>query len=106
MNKLIDKQIWDALRKVIDPEVGYSVVDMGLVYGVEVLRHKAEGFLVIVKMTLTSPGCPLASTIEKMVKDEILSLDGVSKVKFVLVWEPVWSPFKMNADLRAEMGYD
>jgi metal-sulfur cluster biosynthetic enzyme len=106
MNKLMDKQIWDALKKVIDPEVGYSVVDMGLVYKVEVVRYKVEGFLVIVKMTLTSPGCPLASTIEKMVRDEVSGVPGVSKVKFVLVWEPVWSPFKMSADLRAEMGYD
>lgn len=99
-------QVYEALKKVIDPEVGYSVVDMGLVYKVEVIRHKAEKFLVRVEMTLTSPGCPLASTIEKMVKDEVLSVPGVSKVKFNLVWEPVWNPSKMTDEIRAEMGYD
>lgn len=95
------KQIYEALKRVIDPEVGYSIVDMGLVYDVVI-----KGSEVLVKMTLTSPGCPLASTIEKMVKDEALSVPFVSKVKFELVWEPVWSPLKMSDEIRAEMGYD
>ena len=99
--KLTEAQVYKALKRVIDPEVGFSVVDMGLVYGVRI-----KGFDVEVKMTLTSPGCPLASMIEEMVKDEVRKVKGVKRVKFILVWDPVWDPSKMSPEIRAEMGYD
>lgn len=96
-----EKIIYKALEKVIDPEVGFNIVEMGLVYGV-----KFDGDLVEVKMTLTSPGCPLAPQIRQMVRDEVGNVEGVKKVKFSLVWEPVWTPAMMSENIRAEMGYD
>lgn len=77
----------DALRQVIDPEVGVDIVSLGLVYGVDV-----EGAEVTVTFTLTTPRCPLNGVIRQGVEATVYALSGVDHVNANLVWEPRWHP--------------
>ncbi len=90
-----------ALRKVIDPELGVNIVDIGLIYDVRYEAGEAE-----IEMTLTSPGCPLAPVIDKMVKDAMKEVPEVKNVTVELVWDPPWSTSAMSDELRAELGLD
>lgn len=98
---LKDQDIFNALKGVIDPELGINVVDLGLVYGVEI----NEG-VVRVEMTLTSPGCPLAGLIDQMVKSAVGKLEGVERVELELVWDPPWIPAMMSEEVREEFGVE
>ena len=90
-----------ALRAVKDPELGLNIIDLGLVYDVEV--H--EGGKVHVRMTLTSPGCPAGGEIIQSVRDVASELEGVTDVEVELVWEPYWTPEKMDPRVRAFLGH-
>ena len=90
-----------ALRQVKDPELGLNIIDIGLVYDVVV---GAEGD-VHVKMTLTSPGCPSGAEIMADAKMVIEDLEGITSVEIELVWEPYWTPDKMDPRVRAFMGF-
>ncbi len=81
----------DALREVIDPELGCNIVDLGLIYGIQV-----EGADVSVQMTLTTPGCPMHESIAGGVKAAIQQLPGVNTVDVQVVWHPPWTPEKMT----------
>jgi metal-sulfur cluster biosynthetic enzyme len=89
----------DALRQVKDPELDMNVVDLGLVYDVEV-----DGGAVRVKMTLTSPGCPAGPMITSDAYRVIRALEGVTDVDIEIVWEPYWTPERMDPKVRALMG--
>jgi metal-sulfur cluster biosynthetic enzyme len=82
-----EEQIMERLETVEDPELRESIVDLGLIYGVE----DQEGD-VTVTMTLTSPGCPLGGMIEGAVRDALSTLDGVKSSKVNIVWTPRWDP--------------
>ena len=88
-----------ALREVKDPELDMNIVDLGLVYDVEV----AEGD-VRVKMTLTSPGCPAGPMITNDAYRVLRGLAGVKDVDIEIVWEPYWTPERMDPKVRALMG--
>ena len=90
-----------ALRQVKDPEINLSVIDLGLVYDVEVEDEGQVG----VTMTLTSPGCPSGPEIMADVDRAVRSLDGVSGVHVDLVWEPYWTPERIDPKVRAFLGY-
>lgn len=90
-----------ALRQVKDPEINLSIIDLGLVYDVEV---ESEGH-VDVRMTLTSPGCPSGPEIMADVDRAVRSLDGVTAVNIDLVWEPYWTPERIDPKVRAFLGY-
>jgi metal-sulfur cluster biosynthetic enzyme len=90
-----------ALRQVKDPEIGLSVMDLGLVYDVQV----DEQGIVDVTMTLTSPGCPSGPEIMADVDRVARSLDGVTGVNVDLVWEPYWTPERIDPKVRAFLGY-
>ncbi len=96
---LKDQDVFNALKGVIDPELGINVVDLGLVYGVEINEE-----VVRVEMTLTSPGCPLAGLIDQMVKSAVGKLKGVERVELELVWDPPWIPAMMSEEVREEFG--
>ena len=90
-----------ALRAVKDPELNLNIVDIGLVYDTEV---SAAGD-VHVRMTLTSPGCPAGTEIIDDVKRVVSDLEGVSAVDVELVWDPYWTPDKMDPRVRAFLGF-
>ena len=94
------EQIRDALRKVADPEVGANIVDLGLVYDVDV----SDTNDVLVTMTLTSLGCPLGPVIVQEVTGAMSELPNLGEVDVKLVWSPPWSPDMMSEDARDELG--
>jgi metal-sulfur cluster biosynthetic enzyme len=90
-----------ALRAVKDPELNLNIIDIGLVYDIEV----NEPGMVHVRMTLTSPGCPAGTEIIDDVKKVLADLEGVQGVEVELVWEPYWTPDKMDPRVRAFLGF-
>jgi metal-sulfur cluster biosynthetic enzyme len=97
---LTPESIRKALRAVKDPELGLNIIDIGLVYDTAV---DAEGH-VHVKMTLTSPGCPAGAEIMGDAKLVLEDLEGVKSAEIELVWEPYWTPEKMDPRVRAFLG--
>lgn len=99
---LTEEAIRDALRAVIDPEIGLDIITLGMVYEVS---SNAEG-KVWVEMTLTSRGCPLGPHIINGVQSAVKTLEGVTDVEVELVWEPAWSPDLIDpAARKALMGH-
>ena len=90
-----------ALRGVKDPELNLNIIDIGLVYDVVV----TEPGLVHVQMTLTSPGCPAGTEIIDDVKRVLADMEGVESVDVELVWDPYWTPDKMDPRVRAFLGF-
>ena len=95
-----EDQVKLALRRVKDPDLNLNILDLGLVYAIDV-----KGTKVKVDMTLTSPGCPSGPEIMMNAEEEIKSLPGVEKVEMNLVWVPFWTPEKMEPRVRAYLGF-
>lgn len=95
-----EDQVKLALRRVKDPDLNLNILDLGLVYGIEV-----NGANVRVDMTLTSPGCPSGPEIMTNAEEEIKTLPGVESVEMNLVWMPFWTPEKMEPRVRAYLGF-
>jgi metal-sulfur cluster biosynthetic enzyme len=97
--KLDEIAIQEALRQVIDPELGCNIVDLGLIYSTII-----EGAHVRVQMTLTTPGCPMHESLTRGVQMALLNLEGVETADVDLVWDPPWDPSMMTAFGRARVG--
>lgn len=91
--------VLDALHEVIDPELGYNIVDLGLIYSLEVEDGKVE-----ITMTMTTPGCPAQDYILSGVYDRSRSLPGVKDVNIEVVWDPRWSPKRMSPAAKSHFG--
>lgn len=91
----------EKLSTVYDPEVPVNIWDLGLVYGIEFPKRNE----VIVTMTLTAPGCPIADPIVQEVHDVVATIDGLDEVTVNLVFEPVWTPERMSPEARLELGF-
>jgi metal-sulfur cluster biosynthetic enzyme len=89
------EEVVEAIRPVKDPEMDFSVVDLGLIYDVELDEANKS---VVVKMTLTSPACPVGPQIMGAVHTQCLDLEDVEDVDVQLVWTPLWDPTKMASD--------
>ncbi len=89
----------EVLKSVIDPEIGINIVDLGLVYEIDTTDDKNT-----ITMTLTTPGCPMHSSITTWVENVVRSLDPEKEVVVNLVWEPRWTPEKMTQEARDELG--
>jgi len=101
--EMINKQlIWDNLSEVMDPELDVDIVSLGLIYEVIV-----KGEIVKIVMTLTTPGCPLAGVIDRMVKEAAASVEGVEEenVETELVWDPPWIQAMMSEEARLRLGF-
>lgn len=98
---MISKElIIDQLKTVYDPELGINIVDLGLIYDVQI---SDEGDIQIM-MTLTTPGCPLHDSISTGAKTSLQLLPGVRTVNVDLVWEPAWNPEMMSDDAKRKLG--
>ncbi len=95
-----DKEVWDALRDIMDPEIGANLVDLGLIYEVRV----DNGTDVYVKMTLTVPGCPLMNVLPAQVEERLKKLEGVGDVTVEVTFDPPWTPDRMSKELRELFG--
>lgn len=97
----ITQRIWDALAKIADPELHYDIVNLGLVYGVEV-KDGAAG----VRMTLTSPACPYGPYLLHQVREAVRETGGVVSQAIDLVFDPPWGPALMSEEARLDLGFD
>lgn len=88
------------LRECLDPELGINIIDLGLVYGVNI-----DGSRIHVLMTLTTPGCPLDSYFTKDITIKLKTLKGISDVSVELTFEPPWSPTKMEDSAKDLLGF-
>jgi metal-sulfur cluster biosynthetic enzyme len=95
----IEARILDALRNVVDPELGINIVDLGLVYGVSV-----EGDKVRIEYTLTTMGCPIGPLIEAQMKQFLDAVPGITEVDAEMVLTPPWTPDKMSEEAKAALG--
>ena len=95
----LKQKIYDVLKEVYDPEIPVNIVDLGLVYDVWVDNGKA-----LVKMTLTSPACPVAPQVVENARSKILSIEGIQEAEIELVWEPMWNPDMMSLEARDKLG--
>jgi metal-sulfur cluster biosynthetic enzyme len=94
------EQVIDALRVVEDPELGMDIVELGLLYDVEVADAKVK-----VTYSLTSMGCPVGPMIEQEIRETVASMDGVEETEAELTWDPPWSPDKMSDDAKFMLGF-
>ncbi len=99
-----EQLVWDALKKVFDPEIPSSIVDLGLVYELRAEDRAEGGKKVLIKMTLTAPGCGVAPLILEDVKERVSKVPGVGEVDVELVFEPPWTPAKMSDAARLLLG--
>ncbi|HEY6999682.1 MAG TPA: iron-sulfur cluster assembly protein [Candidatus Binatia bacterium] len=93
------EQVYEALQECYDPEIPVNIVDLGLVYDVEI-----EGGKVAVKMTLTAPGCGMGTMIAADAKQRIIALEGVEDATVDLVWDPPWNPSMINEEAKQRLG--
>ena len=98
MDKLKEK-IVSEIKKIYDPEIPVNIYELGLIYDISI----GEDQIIKIKMTLTSPNCPVAESLPKTVKDNILKLEGVKDVDLKLVWDPPWSKDKMSEAAKLEL---
>jgi FeS assembly SUF system protein len=98
MSELKEKIITQ-IKKIYDPEIPVNIYELGLIYKIEIKEPKK----VNIDMTLTSPNCPVAESLPKLVKDMILKVEGVDDVDLNLVWEPPWDKDKMSEAAKLEL---
>ena len=96
-----EQDIYEVLSECYDPEIPVNIVELGLVYGVEV-----EGGTVTVRMTLTAPGCTMGSMIATEIEDKLLGLPDCEHAHVEIVWEPPWTPHRMSEAARRQLGID
>jgi len=94
------EDVTEALRDVIDPELGLDFVELGLIYDVAV-----DGGSVNVTFSLTSPGCPIGPQVSEQIQEFVGELDGVEEVSSTMVFSPPWSPERMSEDAKFALGF-
>ncbi len=95
---ITEEQIYQALSEVRDPELPFSIVDLGLIYDVSI-----QDDVVGIKMTLTTPGCPMHSTIREEAEGALKKLPGIKGTKVEIVWDPPWNPDMMSEEARRKL---
>ena len=95
----LEEQVVDALRAVYDPEIPVNIYELGLIYGIDASTED-----VLIQMTLTSPGCPVAVSLPMEVESRVLELPGVKSVKVQLVWDPPWNPDMITEAGKLQLG--
>lgn len=106
---ITQEEVIAALKECYDPEIPVNIVDLGLIYEIRVrpsTSPDAAGEDVEVEMTLTAPGCPSSGYISDQVKQRLLRMTGVSNASVEIVWYPQWTPERLSADARKQLGID
>ena len=98
MSKLEEKVISE-IKKIYDPEIPVNIYELGLIYKIEIIEEKK----VNIDMTLTTPNCPVADSLPKMVKNNIIQIEEVEDVELKLVWDPPWTKDKMSEAAKLEL---
>ena len=93
------EQIIEEIRKIYDPELPVNIYELGLIYDIKVKDEK----FAIIKMTLTTPNCPVAESLPKEVKDSAMQVKGVDEVDLQLVWDPPWTKDMMSDAAKLEL---
>lgn len=102
----LEAMVWEQLKTCFDPEIPVNIVDLGLVYGMEVKDADDGTKKVEVKMTLTAQGCGMGASIATDARHKIMSLPGVSEADVDLVWDPPWTPQMISPEGRERLGID
>jgi len=92
-------QIIEEIRKIYDPELPVNIYELGLIYDIQIKDEK----FVVIKMTLTTPNCPVAESLPKEVKDGVMQVEGIEDVELQLVWDPPWNKEMMSEAAKLEM---
>ena len=92
-------QIIEEIRKIYDPELPVNIYELGLIYDIQIKDEK----FVLIKMTLTTPNCPVAESLPKEVKDGVMQVEGIEDVDLQLVWDPPWNKEMMSEAAKLEM---
>jgi probable FeS assembly SUF system protein SufT len=100
---LKEEKIWEQLKTCYDPEIPVNIVDLGLIYSMEI-KPQDGGNLVEVKMTLTAPGCGMGPSIASDAQRKILSVPGVTDAQVDVVWDPPWSADRISTEGKAKLG--
>ena len=104
IDKFNESAIWDVLKTCFDPEIPVNIVDLGLIYNLETKKKSKELYLVIIKMTLTAPGCGMGPAIAQDVENKISNLSFVEDVLVELVWDPQWNQNMMTEEAKLQLG--
>ncbi|MCL5115871.1 MAG: metal-sulfur cluster assembly factor [Firmicutes bacterium] len=100
MSEITEDVVKEALKDVIDPELGYNIVDLGLIYGITINDSQVD-----VVMTMTTPGCPATNYIQEGTHQRLLAIDGVGTANVDVVWSPPWEPSMMSDDAKRYFGF-
>ena len=95
----LKEKIIEEIKKIYDPEIPVNIYDLGLIYDIKVEDKNTAK----IKMTLTSPNCPVAESLPKEVKDGIMQVEGIDNVDLDLVWDPPWDKDKMSEAAKLEL---
>ena len=101
---LQEEAIWAQLKTCYDPEIPVNIVDLGLIYSMEIKPQEGGGNLVEVKMTLTAPGCGMGPSIASDAQRKILSVPGVTDARVDVVWDPPWSADRISPEGKSKLG--
>jgi metal-sulfur cluster biosynthetic enzyme len=94
------QDIYDAISTVIDPEVGFNLVEMGLIYNVELEANDQ----VVVTMTLSTPACPMHEMLMNWTKEAVMKVEGVESVEAILTFDPPWNPTMATDEVKKKLG--
>ncbi|WP_048172454.1 metal-sulfur cluster assembly factor [Methanosarcina siciliae] len=87
------EEVIEVLKSCYDPEIPINIIDLGLIYGIEIKENRVH-----IKMTLTAPGCPMGGVIAENVKRKVEAIKGIKEAEVELVWDPPWTPDRISED--------
>lgn len=100
VDEALKERVIEALRQIYDPEIPVNIYDLGLIYDLDI---DAEG-QVLIRMTLTAPGCPVAQTLPGQVARAVEAVEGVTRCNVDLIWDPPWTPARASEAARLQLG--
>ncbi|MFN8626764.1 MAG: putative Fe-S cluster assembly protein SufT [Candidatus Binatia bacterium] len=104
--EVLEADVWEQLKTCYDPEIPVNIVDLGLVYDMQISQLPSGSNKVEVKMTLTAPGCGMGTAIAHDARMKLLDLPGIEEADVDLVWDPPWSPQMISPEGRTRLGMD